>query len=346
MCGLWFSVGLDANTSAVDIIQHRGPDGTGWKEFSCQLGPVYLGHQRLAIIDLNQHARQPMAYNNDRLWIVFNGEVYNFLELRTELKSMGYSFQTQSDTEVILAAYTQWGEECLHKLYGMFAFVIYDPTNQNVFAARDRFGIKPLYFYKTNNGVAFASEIKQFTTLPGFHAQLNKNRGYDFIIAGLSDHTNETLFKDVQQIRGGECVKFDLTSQLNNKAALPICKWYRLPKPDSLRLSKAEAESQFADIFSDSVRKHLRSDVAIGSCLSGGLDSSSIVCLMSNIFKEQNLYDSIHTISACYDDKSADEREYIEPVVALTNCKSTYVFPNPNDLVTNVEKITWHQCGF
>ena len=151
-----------------------------------------------------------MAYADDRYWIVYNGEIYNYLELRNELQAAGHRFRTRSDTEVLLAAYANWGEAALDRLVGMFAFVLWDRQAQVAFAARDHFGVKPLYLFVAPAGLALASEIKQFIGLPGFSARLNIARISDFLASGIMDHTDETLFADVRQFRGGECTRIDL----------------------------------------------------------------------------------------------------------------------------------------
>ena len=147
MCGVWFSLGFAPDPAHIEAVAHRGPDDSGWKVFDSAAGPVALGHRRLSIIDLSDAAQQPMSYADGRYWIVYNGEIYNYLELRDELQAAGHQFRTRSDTEVLLAAYVQWGEAALDRLVGMFAFVIWDREAQIAFAARDRFGIKPLYFF-------------------------------------------------------------------------------------------------------------------------------------------------------------------------------------------------------
>ena len=210
MCGIWFSLGFAPDPAHIDAVAHRGPDGSGWLVFNSARGPAALGHRRLSIIDLSDAAQQPMSYADGRYWVVYNGEIYNYLELREELRAAGHSFRTRSDTEVLLAAWAQWGEAALDRLVGMFAFVLWDQEAQIAFAARDHFGVKPLYFFSAVSGLAVASEIKQFIGLPGFSARLNIARAYDFLSSGIMEHTDETLFEGVRQLRGGECSRIDL----------------------------------------------------------------------------------------------------------------------------------------
>jgi asparagine synthase (glutamine-hydrolysing) len=212
MCGIWTSVGLAPDEKYLDIIEHRGPDGHGLKVFDIGGKPVVLGHRRLAIIDTSSAGLQPMPFADERYWLTFNGEIYNYRELRVELEGKGVEFHTHSDSEVLVAAYAQWGEACLERFVGMFAFAILDRASRKLFIARDRFGIKPLYFASTQAGVAFASEIKQLLAVPGVSRRGNVARLYDFVSSGMTDHTNETLFADVLQLRGGEKLTLDLES--------------------------------------------------------------------------------------------------------------------------------------
>lgn len=366
-----------------DLIRHRGPDDEGSVLFQELAGmprvcggqdtpedayqasiayapreklaelsdsPVMLalGHRRLSIVDLSSFGHQPMCTPDERFWIVFNGEVYNHLELRAELESNGHRFLTHSDTEVMLAAYREWGAGCLEKFNGMFAFLIYDAQSGKLFAARDRFGIKPLYYRVSAQGVAFASEIKQFTVLPDWQARMNGQRVYDFLNWGVSDHTDETMFDGVFQLRGGEALELDLRGLSGdhwNRFAdgrLPVYRWYRLsgtPFSGSMK----DAADEFRERFTDAVRLHLRADVPVGSCLSGGLDSSSIVCVINDLLRAQDVHALQNTFSACADVKRFDEREWIDEVVKQTGVKAHYVYPGLEDLFATHREIVWHQ---
>lgn len=295
---------------------------------------VALGHRRLAIIDLAATGHQPMSLY-DNVWITYNGEIYNYLEVREELMQMGYRFITNSDTEVILCAYLAWGIECLQKFNGMFAFVIYDARKERIFAARDRFGVKPLYFWRSPKGLlAFASEIKQFTVLPGWDPHLNAQRAYDFLNWGLLDHTEETMFKSVNQLRGGELI--DISLHENN---VQPKRWYHLQaKPFEGDFQMAA--KQFRFLLEDAVRLRLRADVAIGSCLSGGLDSSGIVCLAKQILGETG---NQKTFSACSIHKRFDEKEFIDAIVASQKMEAFYTYPDIDELLEESSAILWHQ---
>ena len=176
MCGIYGSIGFPPDQTRIDIVSYRGPDGRRWQEFSSPAGPVALGHRRLAIIDLSNNGLQPMSDPSGRFHLIFNGELYNYLELRQQLAQRGEMFSTGTDSEVLLRAYKVWGEQALARFRGMFAFVIWDDMEKRLFAARDRFGIKPLYLVANNAGVALASEIKQLLGLPGLTERMNLPR--------------------------------------------------------------------------------------------------------------------------------------------------------------------------
>jgi asparagine synthase (glutamine-hydrolysing) len=342
MCGIFASVGMTPPAAAIDAVAHRGPDGRGWKQFDSAAGPVVLAHRRLAIIDTSPAGLQPMAWGDERWWITCNGEIYNYLELRRELEERGHRFRTESDTEVVLAAYAQWQEACLDRFIGMFAFVLYDREGGRVFAARDRFGIKPLYYWRHGRDIAFASEIKQFAALPGFAAQTNRARAYDFLAAGLFDHSEETLFAGVSQLRGGQYMLLDLARWRGDGAAAPR-RWYRLPPANTLDRSEAEAAEEFRALLVEAVRLHLRADVTVGSCLSGGLDSSSIVCLAAEALDNRQARRAFCTVSACYAEKSVDESAYVDAVVMSAGVASARVHPGPDELAARAETIARHQ---
>ena len=317
-----------------NVIEHRGPDGEGFyhgHQFA-------FGHRRLAIIDLDERSNQPMC-GRDELVITYNGEVYNYIELRDELVKHGYNFKTESDTEVILAAYHFWGKACLDKFNGMWSFAIFDPRKNEVFVARDRFGIKPLYYTRVGENMGFASEIKQFTTLPNWQAKANQEQLFRFIVGGELDTTNKTMFEGVFQVLGGHCGIYNLDDH-----SFQIDQWYSLEESIKKLEQNAESASNiFKSIFEDSVRLRLRSDVNVGSCLSGGMDSSAIVTMMDDLLKHNNGKTVQHTISSCFEDKAYDEQEYIDEVLKYTNTKGHKVFPNEDDLFKNIDKMIWHQ---
>ncbi|MFI5013586.1 MAG: asparagine synthase (glutamine-hydrolyzing) [Hyphomicrobiales bacterium] len=341
MCGLFASIGFAPDPERLDIVAHRGPDGRGWRVFDSPSGPVVLGQRRLAIIDTSDGGRQPMSDAGERFHLITNGEIYNYLELRAELQAQGEVFRTDSDTEVLLRAYMIWGEAGLERLRGMFAFILWDVEKRTLFAARDRFGIKPLYFVIGPRGLALASEIKQLLGLAGAERRMNLGRVHDFLASGMSDHTDETMFGGVMQLRGGECLR--LEAQADGSLLPSIRRWYRIPEYGGASLGEDEAGSRFKELLQESVRLHLRSDVPVGSCLSGGLDSSSIVCLVSDLLDSRRGGPKLNTVSACYREKAVDEKEFMDLVVAEAAVSPHFVFPRAEDVFQRASDIVWHQ---
>jgi asparagine synthase (glutamine-hydrolysing) len=302
-----------------------------------------LVHRRLSILDLSPAGHQPMCTSEGDYWIVFVGEIYNYLELREELAALGETFASRSDTEIILAAYRAWGQGCVSRFNGMFAFVLYDRPGNRLFAARDRFGVKPLYYWVAPGGlVALGSEIKQFTKLPGWRPRVNAQRAYDFLNWALQDHTDETLYDGVFQLRGGEALVLDLNEPAARPGPrLPVYRWYEM-QPSAFQGTLADAGMEFRRLLTDSVRLRMRADVPIGSCLSGGLDSSSIVCLMNVLLGEHGARTLQNTFSACATIEQFDERPYIEEVVRHTGVCAHYVYPRLDELFGINDRITWH----
>ena len=341
MCGIACIIQKDSAAireeivSMTDVIAHRGPDGFGYyhgEHFS-------FGHRRLSIIDLSIHGSQPMEYIG-RYVITYNGEIYNYVELKMELESIGYTFATQCDTEVIMAAYDSWGKGCLDRFNGMFSFALFDRIENNLFLARDRFGVKPLYYTNVNGKFAIASEIKQFTVLEGWVSRANKHRLYDYLrYGGIHDHTNETLFDEVFQLPGGSHLEFDLS-----EFSYRIGSWYNMESvPRDIDIDFETAKKQFSILFSDAVRLRLRSDVNVGSCLSGGLDSSAIVCEINRVLVEEGAGCRQETVSACFCEKDVDEREYMDAVINQINVESHRIFPSCDNLLADLNKVIWHQ---
>jgi asparagine synthase (glutamine-hydrolysing) len=341
MCGIWASINLEASRAAIDIIAHRGPDGDGWKDFATPAGRLSFGHRRLAIIATNATGLQPLEYEDGRYWIVFNGEIYNYRELRDELAEYGRHCRTLTDTEVILASYAVWGESCLQKFNGMFAFALYDKVTDRLLLARDRFGVKPLYLYETDRGFAVASEIKQFSTVPGFKAALNRPRLRDFFLSGVIDHTAETFFGGVRQLRGGEFVHLDL-GRWRPGQRLVVERWHDMPSPDTIAPSLDEAVARFDALMRDSVKLRLRADVSVGSCLSGGLDSSTIVCLANEV-RGGDTGLGHHTFTCAFDDPGLDEWSYAKEVIDQCGNESHVVRPQSGDLWSAIDDMIWHQ---
>jgi asparagine synthase (glutamine-hydrolysing) len=383
MCGISLSIAKDsidiASFKAFNtIVKHRGPDDEGFVFISDKdikvvtaggadtpIGvwntatsyqpensiddvtghyKVAIGHRRLSILDLSPMGHLPMCDILKRYWITYNGEIYNFVELREELMLLGYNFSTQSDTEVIIAAYAEWGSDCLGRFSGMWAFTIYDTQTQTIFIARDRYGIKPLYYWFSPEGDFYlASEIKQFTKIPSWKAQINPQRVYDYLFYAMTDHTEETMFKNVHTIPPGHSVRIDIKNCVAEKnGKLKLVKWYR-PTSKNFLGTFQEACKQFSEHFDTAVDLHLRSDVMVGSALSGGLDSSAIVCLVNKKLKERHAAELQQTFSSCSHDARFDEKKWMDKVVESTDVDATFIYPKGEDIFTLSRKIIWHQ---
>jgi len=295
----------------MNIQKHRGPDD----EAVFIEKNIGFGFVRLSIIDLSTGGRQPMFSQNRRYVIVYNGEIYNYIELRKELKTEGYLFYTESDTEVLLNAFQHWGEQCLAHFNGMWAFVIYDRKKQEIFAARDRYGIKPLYYYSGNDCFAFASEISPILNLLPGRPEPDNQAIFDYLVFNRTDQTERTFFKGIKKLQHGWCLKFrtdkTLSSVMPPGGSLPSLrfhKWYDLKK----RVKNSRGlfnPDEFRELFCSAIGLRLRSDVPVGVCLSGGLDSSSIASVLLKDFQQKDL----NTFSAVYNPKQAgDESPFID----------------------------------
>jgi asparagine synthase (glutamine-hydrolysing) len=315
-----------------DLVIHRGPDDKGYY-FGSNFA---FGHRRLSILDLTEHGHQPMVYQN-RYWITYNGEIYNYLELRTELESIGFMFQTRTDTEVILAAYTKWGVNCLHRFNGMWAFAIYDSVNEKLFIARDRFGVKPIYYMDTEDQFAFGSEIKQLLTLQlSVHA--NRRLVIESLLTSFDGHTTETLFEGIKSLPQSHYGIYDLKAH-----TFKIERYYELKiDPTVGRLSMEEATFRFRELLEDSVSIRLRSDVRVGTCLSGGLDSSAISGIASQLynFAEFERFTAIHAKSI---DAERDESRHARAVADHFGMDLHVVAPGIADFVTTIDELVYTQ---
>lgn len=314
-----------------DTINHRGPDGEGYF-----IGQNFaLGHRRLAIIDLTEDGNQPMSYWG--LTIVFNGEIYNYLELKEELQQLGYLFATHSDTEVILAAYHRWGQQCLERFVGMWSFVLYDQQKNILFGSRDRFGVKPFLYTDTSDYFLIGSEIKQFTACESFKPILNKTATYDYLSKGLLNHNNETFFEGIFNLPGGHWLVYDLSTHQK-----VIERWYKPDLAPIQGISFEAAAVRYRDLLAESVRLRERSDVQVGAALSGGLDSSAIVCLMHEDNEDRK---NFQTITSCYTQKEYDEQIFADTVTQKTGFAAHKIFPDLNDLLQQnlLDVMVWHQ---
>ncbi len=304
---------------------HRGPDDEGYFEE----GPLGLAHKRLTILDTSRRGRQPMFTEDGQLAITYNGEVYNYLELRADLEARGYSFQTQTDTEVILRLYQAEGESMLAKLNGMFAFAIWDRRTKRLFIARDRLGIKPLYFTVNADGVAFASEIKALFAVTPERPKVNLEMLDAYMSVGYVP-TERTLFQGIEKLQPGWCMTVDRDG--------PHSRQYWDLEPVTEEMSEDDCVHRSLGLLRDSVRLQLRSDVPLGVFLSGGVDSSAVVALMH----EMGIRD-IRTFTVAYDfGPEFDETRYARQVAEKFGTLHREIFVTPQEFRDFIPSLVWH----
>ena len=328
MCGIFGVIGKRIEKSiaekCINTMIHRGPDGSGiWQE-----GDVLLGHRRLSILDLSDDGKQPMEYL-DRYVITFNGEVYNFIEIRDELLALGYVFRTGTDTEVIIAAYDQWKEKCLNKFNGMFAFCIYDRKEKECFLARDRFGVKPFFWTKNKGGeYIFASEMKAILPVMD-NREINRKLLLNTDVTSINryESSDDSLVLGITKLKAGHYA-------IIKEGNIQIDKWWDVL--DNLMEVPQDYDEQtemFRELFLDACKIRMRSDVKIGTALSGGLDSSSTISVMSYVAKNMQTRkmseDWQHAYIACFPGTDVDEKEYARMVVENIGINGTYLDIDP-----------------
>jgi asparagine synthase (glutamine-hydrolysing) len=336
MCGI--SVIIDQKNKRVhesaiknmnNLIRHRGPDGEGY-----YFGDHFaLGHRMLKITDFSVLGRQPMSYLH--YVIIHNGEIYNFREIREILKQSGYTFHTMSDTEVIMAAYDKWGNDCLDHFTGMWSFVLFDTKKQLLFCSRDRFGIKPLFYAQVNNKLLLGSEIKQLTAFSDFTPRINQSVAFNFLYNTRIESVKETFFEGVNFLPAGCNLIYNLQSHCYS-----IHQWYDINKIKVAKTSSFEvATDVFNLLFTQSVSLHGESKLQVGACLSGGLDSTSIVGV------SEKIKNPLTTFSSCYTQPGHNEIEYINNAVAHYKFPNYKNYPNIQELIDNdlLKKIVYHQ---
>jgi asparagine synthase (glutamine-hydrolysing) len=369
MCGIAGIVSLDGeriDTRALqnmnDIQSHRGPDGEGsvlaWQQDGGfqhawvphtdrfdQGAPVRVGlaHRRLAIQDLSERGLQPMGSEDRRTWVVFNGEIYNFQILRPRLQALGHVFNTLTDTEVVLASYLEWGEECLAHLEGMFGFAIWDGRQARLFCARDRLGIKPFYYAVANGYFIFASEMKAVLTFPGITARPDDAAVLGFLTHGNCDYGERTLLQGVKSLPSAHSLTVDLP-----KRRWSVRRYWEL-RPQALNgTADGQRIAALRSLLTETTRRHLISDVPAGSCLSGGLDSSTVVSLVGKIRREQpesaaSVAESFRTFTSCWKYAELDERDYALTAAHAVGADPCLVFPSVDDFWTTFPRMAWHQ---
>jgi asparagine synthase (glutamine-hydrolysing) len=333
MCGIAGILGKKQNSglllSAVRCLQHRGPDEEGtWRN---EEGTVALGHRRLSIIDLTAAAAQPMIYEG-RYVIIHNGELYNFVEIKKELQQKGYSFHSNSDTEAIVAAYDQWGKGCLQKFDGMFAFAIWDIQERKLFAARDRFCEKPFFFFYDDQQLLFASEMKALWKL-GVDKKVNGSMLYNFLTIGYTTNPaepRETFFEDISKLPPASFLFYS-----SDTHQLEIEKYWDLDV-EVKAIAEEEAIEEFDSLFTSSISKRLRSDVAIGTSLSGGLDSSAVVAFCDKVASSQY---SHKCFTASFAGFEKDETHLAKKMAAQFGLQHYTVGIEETEIVTLMEKV-------
>jgi asparagine synthase (glutamine-hydrolysing) len=348
-------------------IRHRGPDGEGYSWFSETAGfpdsgpdtpkncigktlpwlpdlekawpdQIFFGgfaHRRLAIVDLESGGHQPMCSSDGRYWITFNGEIYNHPELRETLKKEGHTFKTRSDTEVILAAYQQWGYDCLQQFNGMWSFAIYDTLEGRLFAARDRFGVKPFYFYQKEGLFVFASEQKAILAHPEVQTGINEAAVFDYFVFGQIEYQEESFFRNIKELAPSHMLTWDRhTGNIN------IQRYFRLEfSTERVRYNESKFKEYSAhtyELLENAIKLRLRADVEVGTCLSGGLDSSAITGLMQKILGRGG---RIKTFSAVFPGQPFDESHWIKEMAAFASTAMHTVSPQGDELLHDLDDL-------
>ncbi len=309
--------------------KHRGPDDSGlFADQNC-----VLGHRRLAIIDLSRDGRQPFRSEDGRYRMIYNGEIYNYVELRKELAGLGWQFTTRTDTEVLLNAYRQYGAGCLDRLNGMFAFAVYDTLHGSLFLARDRFGIKPLYYSKLDGALYFASEIKALLAIPGLNRTVNRQSLFDYLVFNRTDVFDETFFEGIKRLPQGHYAVHDADG-------LRLTQWW---KAQAFLKSRPDADAaiirrDLEEIFVSAVNLRMRSDVPVGSCLSGGLDSTTILGVL---FDQAAAAKDYPTFTAAFPGNPVDETGYIDRLKRRYAFLNFRTFPTAESAYANLREFVY-----
>lgn len=343
MCGI---AGILSSTKPVSIadlqlmtgaIPHRGPEGDGhWINPNKKIG---FGHRRLAIIDLSDEADQPMKYLDGRYTLIYNGEIYNYIELREELVKKGYQFRSTGDTEVLIALFAEKKERCLDHLDGMFAFAIWDEKEQRLFCARDRFGEKPFYYAMKDGAFYFGSEMKALWAA-GIPRKADNKMLFNYLLNGVlynPGDPSETFYEGISKLRAAHY--FYITPA--DPTPKPKIYWSVNYEKTHAAIGEAEAIEKFRELFFESVKLRLRSDVAVGSSLSGGLDSSAVVCVIDRL--RENSEQKQATFSARFPGFAKDEGKFMQMVIDKTRVSPHFVFPDEKGLVEDFETLCRHQ---
>ena len=343
MCGIAGLIRLDGQKVSskellemTDSIAHRGPDGQGqWMENN-----IGFGHRRLAILDLTEAGRQPMFSSDGRYILVYNGEIYNYKTLKVELSSLGYHFTTRTDSEVLLAAFQEWGIEAIHRFNGMFSFAIFDQKEKHLFLGRDRFGIKPLYISKQGSILAFASEQRAITSIASFQRKLDLEGVFEYLnFQNLL--TSRTLNKDIQMLPPGHFATLDLSKGETNFQITQY--WDFNFRETGSHQNHQEYREELDRLFIQAVNRQLVSDVELGSYLSGGMDSASITAIVSRSIPNLKSFTcGFDLTSASEIAKEFDERGAAQTLSTFFNTEHFDIELNSKDMERAIEKIVWH----
>lgn len=336
MCGIFGAVWRlpppdsgELLSRASRALRYRGPDDAGVEAFHESGAEIFLGHTRLSIIDLSQGGHQPMFSPDRRFCVVFNGEIYNYRELREELAALGQVFHTGSDTEVLLVAWGLWGKACLVRLVGMFAFVVFDRGQGTITCVRDAFGIKPFFYTLEQGNFLFASEIPAIRELKQEKAELDWQRAYDYLVHGDYDSGPRTFLGGVFHLEPGHVLELDIAS---GRLAQPA-RWWQPRISERRDLGFAEASEQLRERFLNSIRLHLRSDVPLGAALSGGIDSSAVVCAMRHVAPDA----PINTFSFIARGSVVSEEAWVDRVNQHVGAVPHKVVVSANELAADLD---------
>lgn len=363
MCGIFGVIGETNSQELFEVsktLSHRGPDDEGFCSIPDLMQfrgddtieelnlPVLegkfravFGHRRLSIIDLSAKSHQPME--RDGYLLTFNGEIYNYKKIRRELESLGHTFTSHGDTEVVIRAYIQWGKKCVEHFNGMWAFAIWDPKHRIVFASRDRLGIKPFVYFHSGKYFAFASEQKALLNFSRVPKRANISDAKRYLVWGMQNFFEDGMFKGLKRLLPAHNLIFDVENgKLTTYEYWKITPNIKNPSYDEKK--QREYSEKFKELFTEAVKLRLTSDVKVGTALSGGIDSSSNVYTINELMSKQNISsigESQYTFSAVYGNYKADESKWIDTVVEDTNVQSVRVIPEFSDLIKNVEKIAY-----
>jgi asparagine synthase (glutamine-hydrolysing) len=311
------------------VIRHRGPDDEG----SIFSGPVGMGFRRLSILDVSPLGHQPMLSDGGEVALVFNGEIYNYVELREELQGLGHRFRSTGDTEVLLHAYLEWGEDCVKRFNGMWAFVVHDRRSSKLFGSRDRFGMKPLFHYVDREHVVFASEIKAIRASGLYRAAINWRTASRYLLEARLDDTAETFYENISQIPAGTAFELTLDGRFRQ--------WRYWSVDDTAPFGGDDPAHAFGELFEDAVRLHMRSDVPVGVHLSGGLDSTSIICALARQREQAGASGALKAFS--YIDTEFDESRYIADTIEQTRATLIRLKTDPVRLWGLLREVLWYQ---